>query len=159
MGRVNTQLFETDTWEGTPLTSSGIAYATGDLIGATSIPFTDTQARKCTSGSVRKVTICDKDAQAKDLEMWFLSQSPSASTFTNNSAFTLATADLQKVLGVIRVSEHYAAAANGISQGDGNVPFQLESQQTALHALLVARGAPTYQSTAALLVRLGVAKD
>lgn len=150
-------------WTGAVVTTSGVAYASGDLIGANiPIAFTDPNpGLKHTTGRVRSVTICDRDLQAATCDVVFFNQSPvGASTFTNNSALSLAVEDLEKVAGVAHVGDHCALTTGyGVSQGACDVPFALQSAQTALQALLISRGTPTYTSTRSLLIKLGVSID
>lgn len=150
-------------WTGDLVTTSGVAYASGDLVGANiPIAFTDPNpGLKHTTGRIKSVIITDRDVQAANMDLLFFSQSfTGASTFTNNSALTLAVEDLEKNIGAAHITDHTSVTtAYGISQGSCDIPFALQSAQTALQALMLTRGTPTYTSTRALLVKIGVAVD
>lgn len=75
---------------------SGVPYASGDALGGINtltVPLSGTMK----TGYVRSVRVYDKDKQNAAMSVIFFSANPSASTFTDNSAMAIATADLAKL--------------------------------------------------------------
>lgn len=140
----------------TPTVSTSPAYTAKDNIGGL-LTFTAV-CYNSTTFSVTSVQIIDKSDQAVAYDLQLFSANPSSSTFTDNAATTINTADTSKMLPVISLNstDHFSYTGNGQSS---LVSFDAAGFVTApagvLYGALVARGTPTYTGTSDITVRVG----
>lgn len=141
-----------------PTVSTG-GYVAGDVVGG---KLSITSAARFSGGSlvVENVVLADKAAALTDVDLWLFGADPASSTFTDDAAFTIADADLAKVVGVLNVSLAYAAVNNGVLQytPPAGLPVVLASG-TTLYGVLVTRAAATLASTSDVTVILTVRQD
>lgn len=148
----------------TPTVSNGVAYAAGDLIGG-KMTFTGAVKSSTGSGQLLSVRITDRNKQAADVELVLFSSNPSSTTFTDNGAFDIATADLSKVVAVIGMGStaRFAYTTPGVIYlGNLLIPVRAlsgASPGNTLYGALVSRGTPTYTSTSAITVTIAVMAD
>jgi len=134
------------------------AYSAGDLVG-TKMAFSGA-ARHSFGGAglVKSVLVSDLAKQnAQALELVLFDADPSGTTFTDGDALDVADGDLPKIVGVVPLGTADAVGYNDsavYSVRNVNVAYSIASR--TLYGALVARGTPTYASTADLQVRLGV---
>ena len=86
---------------------------------------------------------------------------PSATTFTENSALSLNSADYDKVLAHFDVTSFDDAdlgTPHIMTKANLNIPFQLASG-TSLYAVLLARGTLNLGSTSDLTLNFGILQD
>lgn len=86
---------------------------------------------------------------------------PSATTFTENSALSLNSADYDKVLGHFDITSFDDADLGTLhimTKSNLNIPFQL-SGTTSLYAVLLARGTLNLGSTSDLTLNYGILRD
>jgi len=137
----------------TPTVSTTPAYSAKDAVGGL-MTFTGVARANGGSGRIVKVVIEDKGQQMASLDLVIFNTAPSAPT--DNAIFNPTDAELAPNLceGVIPISGGSYAdfSTNSIANVQANLPFKCAAGSTSLTGVLVARGTPTYTSTADLLV-------
>lgn len=131
------------------------AYATGNAVGGL-ITFTNVARVSGGSGLIQSVVAYTKSAQSSGLELWVFSANPSGSTCTDKTAFSVASADFDKVVWVFAISSWYSGGTPSVGlSSDRAIPYALSSG-TSFYACLVTRSTPTYASTSdvSIAVRL-----
>lgn len=144
----------------TPTIEAG-AYADEDVIGGKQ---TISLAGKTPGGTgfICGVTINAKAACAKALRIVFFKEDPSATTFTENSALALNSADYTKVLGHVDI-----AATDWADLGTPdictklniNLPFDLPAEVSSLYAVAQMQEAYTPNSTSDLTFNYCISQD
>lgn len=141
-------------------TSSGTAYAAGDLIGG---KLTFSSAVRVTSGTalLHSVVLADNDKQNVSIDLLLFRKDPASTTFTDNSALDVADSDLRNLVGHVSIDAGDYTSLNDNSLATVpavNLPVQVVSAQT-LYGCLVSRGTPTYTTSSGLQVMLGLLQD
>lgn len=146
-------------------TLSASQYTTGMLIGGKQ---TLTGAGACDttigypglcSGIINSMIIGDLDKQAANFDIIIFSSNPSATTFTERSALTIADADIPKITCVISVTTQVAFADNGMaSNQSGGCIFDAKATLGTVYAAAVIRSTATY-ATNGLDFRFGILQD
>lgn len=137
----------------TPTISNAAIYAAKDAVGGI-MTFANAARSSAGSGVIRAVTVKDLGQQMAALDLILFDQTIGG-TVTDNAAFDPLDADLANVIGWVSI-----AATTGYKDfNDNSVAFaQCEipyvCNGTSLFGALVARGTPTYTSTADLTVVL-----
>lgn len=109
------------------------------------------------SGVIGSVIISDKAKLGTDIDVVFFNALPSTS-FTNNTAFTLADSDLNKIICVVNITADVNFNDNSVSQAlNQNCPFKIDSG-TSVYYSLISRGTPTY-AIGDLTVSVGIYQD
>lgn len=129
---------------------SASAYAAGQVIGTR---FTLLNASRVAAGAglIQAATLLSKTATTAAIDMVVFSADPTASTLTDKTAPTIAAADLDKIVGVIHLTDWSALGAASLAQNLAvGLPFRLGAG-TSLYAVLIARAAITPGSTSDLL--------
>lgn len=150
---------QTKTVIATPTVSNGVAYSAGDLIGGKMTLLEATRENR--SGRINTVVISDKGKQNAIIDVIFFKSDPSATTFTDNGAFTLADADLLKVIGTVKiVAADYSSLTDNsvVCKANLGLQFSLDGAET-LYAAMLAGGTPTYTSTSDLQVAVAIDQD
>ncbi len=99
----------------TPTVGTGTIYATGDVIGVKNTLASAVRSSGGT-GTITTITVASKNGIADiglALRVWFFNSDPSASTFTDNAALSIADADITKVIGFVDIAGQGAAATLG----------------------------------------------
>jgi len=136
-----------------PTVSASPAYSVGDVVG-TKMTFTGIAIRAAGAGIIQEVTVNCKSAQTAELDLILFKADPSSSTFTDNAALAVNSADFDKVLAVIHLADWTNLGTPSTCQGTNlSLPFRLASG-TAVYGVLVARAALTLGSTSDLSVDL-----
>ncbi len=138
------------------------AYADGDLIGG-KLSFSNASRFSAGSALLQNALLVDKAAQSANIDLILFDADPTGTTFTDQSAFDVADADLDKIVAVIRFGSYgdwVTFADNGIAQytPPGGVPIKLTTG-TTLYGALVSRGTPTFASSSDLKARLVLVQD
>jgi hypothetical protein len=111
------------------------------------------------SGEVVGVRVYSKSPQTAAYDVVFFNADPSASTFTDNGAGTIADADLTKIFGVAHCTDATGLTDGSVHQAVGvKLPFKLPSGTTA-YACVIARDAVTQTSTSDLILAVDVRPD
>lgn len=140
-----------------PTVSIAPTYTSGDLVGG-KLTFANALRGIARHGTLQSVTLTDESGQLVDLDVVIFGEDPTGTTFTDNAAFTINTADMSKVLGVVHLYDHTGIGAKGISEALA-LGMNLISSTGTIYAAIIARGAPTYATTTALNLRLGIVQD
>lgn len=139
-----------------PLTvTSGSAYAAGNAVDGLK---TIAGAARVAGGSgmVQSISLAFKSAQTAGADVYIFASSPTGTTVTDKTAFSLASADADKPIGISHVTDCKTAGTTTFCQSQREaMPYAL-SAGTSLYAVVVTTGTPTFQSTsdAILTVRI-----
>jgi hypothetical protein len=131
-------------------TVSSSAYAAGQVIGT---KFTLPNAARVAAGAglIQAATLLSKTTTTAAIDIVIFSADPTASTLTDKTAPTIAAADIDKIVGVIHLTDWSALGTAALAQNLAvGLPFRLPAG-TSLYAVLIARAAITPGSTADLL--------
>lgn len=141
-------------------TLTATAYSTGQLMGG-KLTFSNVLDLSTCVGYLRSVLITDLNAQAVDLDLVLFHTDPTNTTFTNAAAFTLADADIGKVLCALSFgsANRFAFADNSIKYiaPSGAVPllgFVSNAPSRTLYGALIARGAHTSATASDITIKL-----
>jgi hypothetical protein len=154
-----------DFFSATPTITSGTAYASGDLIGG-KLTFTNAVLSSLRHAELVGGVLYDSSKQNADIDLVIFSADPTATTFTNDSAFAVHANDLQKVVAVVKfrgTTDYIGFSANSVAIVDTTAK-RFRSTGTGspfdnLYGALVSRGTPTYTSTSALTVGITLWQD
>lgn len=136
------------------LTTSNATIATGQSIGGlqtltSAVRISGSLGASGTSGLIQSVLVSFKDAVAgTSIDIYFFNANPTGSTCTNTSAFALADADRDKVIGVVHMTDFTASNTAVVGQSQNQaMPFGVASA-TSIYACVVARAPFIITSTA-----------
>jgi hypothetical protein len=144
------------------MTTTNATITTGQSIGglqtlANAVRVSGSLGASGTSGLIQSVLVSFKDAVAtSQIDVFYFNANPTGSTCTNASAFILADADRDKVIGVAHVTDFTAGNTAVVAQAMNQaMPFGLASTTSAF-ACAVARGsfAITGTANASLVTRV-----
>lgn len=140
-----------------PTTAAG-AYAVGDVVG-TLMTISNAARAGALSGVIESIIVADKANVASNLDLMLFGANPSASTFTDNAAYTVNVADFDKFIPGANVDNVFAAAGNRVVSyiPPAGIPYVLTT--TTLYAVLVARTGFTLASVSDIKLILGVRLD
>lgn len=137
-----------------PTASSSPAYSSGDVIGSLMTFDGITRANDVT-GILQQATIHCKSAQAAAVDLLIFGANPTNSTFTDNAALAVNSADWDKVTHVIHFTDWTNLGTPSLAQADNLAkPFKPESGSKKLYGVLVSRATPTLASTGDIKVTL-----
>lgn len=135
------------------------AYTSGNAIGglmtiANSARVSGSLGAAGTGGIIQQVVANSKSLQTTQVDVFLFNSNPSGSTCTDKTAFVLATADFDKVIGVASIPGTAANNSGWFGGGTGSVgqannlamAFDLASG-TSVFACAVTRGTPTFTAT------------
>lgn len=144
-------------FESVPTTAAG-AYSVGDVVG-TKMTIANAVLFSGGSGVIENIVINDKANVISNLDLVIFKSNPSASTFTDNAAYTVNVADWDKIAVAVNVDNVYAAAGNRTNQycPPAGIPFVAAG--TDLYAVLVCRTAFTLASATDLKLALTIRQD
>jgi hypothetical protein len=134
------------------------AYASGQAIGGL-ITLSNAARVAGGSGLIQSVLVDTKSAQTTSTDVVLFSANPSASTCTDKTAFSVAAADFDKVIGVAHVTDWTSLGTPSVGQAQNlAVPFALTSGST-IYACAVTRGTPTFSSTSDVTVAVRILRN
>ena len=135
------------------------AYATGDVIGG-KMTIPNAVLMDGGSGILQSIIACSKADLTVDMDVIIFSADPSGTTFTENGAIAVATADVAKVLGVVTLTTR-SDLGTPVVAALRNIGMPVESASTSrsLFACAVMRGAFTPGTTSDLTFRFGISQD
>jgi hypothetical protein len=119
-----------------------------------------------TGGIVQQVVMNSKSVQTAQIDVFLFNSNPSGSTCTDKTAFVLATADFDKVIGVASIPGTTANNSGWFSGGTGSVgqannlamAFDLASA-TTIYACAVTRGTPTFTATSDISLKYQILRN
>lgn len=160
----NTAVAHTSFVVATPTVDTS-AYASGELVG-TKLIFSYVTRPQAPTGYIIGACIADKAAQAVDLELVLFSENPTGTTFTDQSAFDPADADLPKILPPISFGSgsRYAFSDNSVHCVDTKaIPIltvdPYDENTRIVYGALVSRGTPTFATSGDITITLMVSQD
>ncbi len=113
-----------------------------------------------TSGYIQDVIVSFTDAVAtSQLEVWYFNANPTGSTCTNDSAFILANADRDKVIGVVSITDFKAGNTAVLTQAHNQSMGYGVASGTSIFACVVARGSFVITSTANASLQTNVLRN
>lgn len=150
----------------TPVAGTGVAYATGDMIGTGELTLTNAISKYAQGGCrtcvIESVTVKDLAKQSSAMDLLIFDEEPSATTFSNNDALDIDDADLPYLVGSIPVTANDYEAFNDNSMA---VLFNLnkrlfcsDTESQNLYLVPVSRGTPTFVTASDLVITLGIRK-
>lgn len=148
----------------TPTVTASSAYAAGNAVGGL-VTFTgatrvsDTAGKGGTSGSVQSLIVSSKSSQGALSDVVIFNANPTGSTCTDKTAFSLAAADIGKVVGVVHMSDWVSMGTASMGQAQNQAMPYVLSSSTTLYACFVTRGTPTFTSTSDLAFALNVFRN
>lgn len=147
----------------TPTLSASPDYSTGDLMGTSYLTFTGAVPTNTGTGVLTSVTITDKSGQVGNCDLALFTKAPTATTYTDNSAFAPDNADLSNVCAVVNLgtSNGFTFSANGVKHiASLAVPVRGLSASNGpsgtLYGVLVSRGTINIASASDLTITLGI---
>lgn len=132
-------------------------YTSGDVLGVVT---TVANAVLDNGGAavLKSITITDKGAQKKDVDVYFFSEAPTSSIGADNAAFALADADIEKCLGRVSIAAaDYTQSSNAAEATKRGLELVLAAKAASksIYVALVTRADPTY-TAADLKLKLGI---
>jgi len=147
------------------------AYASGNAIGglmtiAGATRVSGASGAAGTGGILTGMMMNAKSLQTTQVDVVFFDANPSGSTCTDKTAFSLATADFDKVVGYLTVPGTAANGAGWVAGTVGSVgvatyypvTYDLASS-TSLFACAVTRGTPTYTATTDVSFKFNILRN
>jgi len=151
-------------WDDASPTVDTNVYASGDLIGG-KLTFSKVMANIESSGVLREVHVYDKAKQAVTLTLILFSSDPTGTTFTDQAAFDVADADLDKIVAIVPLSTHLSLNDNSVTYATGlAIPVRStdvtdRDTRRTLYGALMSGGTPTYAAATDVKVRLAIEQD
>ena len=134
----------------TPTVSTTPAYASGDAVGG-KLTLPNAVRLAGGVGIIRSIVLTDKGKQNAAIDVVVFRADPTATTFTDNAALSVADADLLSIAGVVSVAAaDYAAFVDNSVATKSGLGLAVNSITTTLYACLVTRGTPTYTASSDL---------
>lgn len=112
-----------------------------------------------TGGILQNVAMNSKSTQTTQVDVFIFDANPSGSTCSDKTAFVLASADFDKVIGVAHITDW--TAGNVASMGQASnlaMAFNLSSA-TSIFACAVTRATPTFASTSDISFKYEILRD
>lgn len=134
------------------------AYSTGNVLGG--LMTIANMARVAGGSGLVQSTVANcKTNQTVSIDVIYFNANPSSSTFTDKTAFSVAAADFNKVIGVAHITDwtNLGTPSTGQAQNQA-MPFKLASGTTG-YAVAVVRGNPTFSFTDGVSITHGVTQD
>lgn len=136
-------------------------YSAGDSIGAaitsTALTISDV-ARRSLVGTIKSVILADSANQKLDIDVVFFKSAPTASTFVDNAAITIAQADLEKIVGCVSIvpADYKSYTSNAVAVKSGlDIPFKCDTDRS-MRCALIARTTINFAGADDLHLQVGV---
>ncbi len=146
----------------TPPVEASPDYADGDVIGGKMVLANAARSEGGRSGNVVQAHVYSlvNIAASVPIRVILFNSDPDASTFTENSALSIASADLSKILGVINLDQRLDLGTPVMLYAGQPIvlPFDL-ADEAVLHAVAVAGGAINLAGTSDLTFHFGIHQD
>lgn len=143
----------------TPTVTAASAYASGNSVGGLQTFAGAVLTNGNGTGLLQKVVINYKSLQTAQTDLLIFNANPSGTTVTDKTAFSLATADFSKLIGVVHVTDCTALGTPSVCMA-GNLALPVKTATgTSLFGVLVTRGTPTFTATTDVSVTLQILQD
>lgn len=144
-----------------PTVTAASAYASGNVVGglqtftsALRQQSTDVAGSGIGSALLQHVTLNFKSSQTAQTDLLLFSANPTNSTFTDKAALAVNTADFDKVIAVVHISDcTNLGTPSSCQSGQLAIPVRNATAAT-LYGVLVTRGTPTFTATTDLALAL-----
>jgi hypothetical protein len=139
------------------------AYTAGDLVGG-KLDLSMALGKGNYSAELQGLVVVEKGIQKSALDIVFFNANPSATSFTDNTAFAVAAADVAKVIGIVSVAQaDYISISTTLSvatikKSSLRMVLKNVGSTSALYAAVIARGTPTYTTTTDLSIAFTICK-
>lgn len=141
-----------------PAVTAG-AYTNGQVVGGL-ISLSGAARANAGSGLIETVNVNVKTALTAPFDVLFFDTNPTNSTFTDNAALAVNTADLPFLCGVAHCSDLISMGTPQLLQAANiAMPFKLSASATILYAVIVLRGAQTFASTSAIGLSVSILQN
>lgn len=143
------------------LTVEAAAYADEDVIGG-KLTIARAGRKSGGSGFIMGFSINTKAACSKAMRLIFFKANPSATTFTENSALALNSADYTKVIGHVDIAATDWAdlgTPDVCTKLNVNLPYHLADGVVDMYAVLQCQEAYTPNSTADVMLNIFLSQD
>lgn len=142
-----------------PVLAAGGIYASGDVLGGL-VSFNGILDNNFKAGDIVGGIVSDSAGVTTDCSVYIFDANPTASTFTDNAAFAINSADLSKLAVVLtKVTALTVGSSKFLTFKTDlglNVPIQANS--STLYVVVVTNQTPTYTNNC-LTLKLAVEKD
>lgn len=137
---------------GTPLITSGAAYASGNAIGST---ITVPKVCDFGFGTILNVALIDKSNQKAPLDILIFNQ-PLAAAQTDKTALAISAADAGNLIGhIMLLATDYSDLSTSAVATKYNLWMAVAAGiDNNVYVQLVSRGTPTYTSASSLVVKI-----
>lgn len=136
------------------------AYSSGDNVGG-KLTLSNIVRVSGGSGVIQSLLVVDASNQKAAFDVLLFNADPTNTTFTDNGALTINSADVAKIVRRISVAASDYVTVGGVAVAEiavGGKPI-VPASGTTMYAAVVTTSTPTYAATTALIVRLGVLQD
>ena len=114
--------------------------------------------RSPNSGVLQTVSVVSKSVQTAGYKFYLFRDNPTASTFTDHTSPSIASADVSKLVGVYTLGNPDSTLGATINTLD-NVGQAFVTNGTTVYGVLVTTGTPTYTSNSDVFVTISVLED
>lgn len=142
---------------GTPVITSGLAYASGQAIGST---ITIPRVADFGFGTILNVALIDKSDQKSAIDILIFNQ-PLATPATDKTTLSITAADAGNLIGHIPLvaGDYSDLVASAVATKYNLWMAAAGGVDNNIYVQLVSRGTPTYTSTSALTVKITAQVD
>jgi hypothetical protein len=127
--------------------TASAAYSANNAVGGLITIAGAKRASAAPGAHLQSVIIDMKSAQTTAIDVVIFNANPTGSTCTDKTAFSVAAADFNKVVGVAHVTDWTSLGTPSVGQSQNlALPFDLSGATTA-YACVVTRGTPTFAAT------------
>lgn len=137
----------------TPVVEATPDYSTGDVMGG-KMTFSEAARNSLGTGYITSVVIKSLSDITVPIDVVFFKADPADSTFTENSAIALDSADVADVLGVVQVFQWFDLGTPVIGVAECRIPYKLPAG-SSIYAVMVPRGTINLGSVSDLIVDIG----
>jgi hypothetical protein len=140
-----------------PVTAAG-TYATADVVG-TLMTISNAARFSGGSGVIENIVVNDKANVISNLDLVLFRANPTASTFTDNAAYTVNVADWDKIVAAANINSSFAAAGNLSLQNRPSPGISFVASTTDLYGVFVCRTSFVLASATDLMLALTIRQD
>lgn len=134
-------------------------YSSGDVVGVL-LTIANAVLEVHGAALLESLTVLDKSAQGKALDLAFFDEVPVSSIGADNAAYALADADLAKCIGRVSVvgGDYATASTNNVEGTKINIGLVLQAKpgKKDLYVAVIARAGLTLGTAADLSIKLGL---
>lgn len=140
------------------LTSGTSGYSTGYCVSST-ITFTSAGRAPNSSGIIQDGTLTFKSVQANEFDLYIFNANPNSSTFTDKTSPVINSADVSKVIGVIKFTKNYSGlGTHTVYKPDETTFAPIPFSGSTIYGVLITTTSPSasFSTTSDCTVTLGI---